>query len=285
MKDLAVLIPVHDDQEELLDSLDSIDEPDASFTVFVIDDGSPVPVDVDPSRYPFEVRVIRQTPNGGIVAALNCGLEEIRRAGFRFVARLDAADLHRRGRLARQYAVLAEQPEIAMVGSNAVFRDESNGAELFQTKLPATSKAIRRWMVFRNCFIHPTVMIRISALDEIGVYSDHFRHVEDYELFGRIAKRFETANLEEPLVDCFVRAGGISRKHAVPQLIAGMRLRWSDPRPFDPLWYAFFAKRIGYLVVPHRLRSVAKRWLGFAGRETIPPKVAMASGEISKTTS
>ena len=41
MKDLAILIPVFNDQESLINTLESIRETDNSFTVVVVDDGQP----------------------------------------------------------------------------------------------------------------------------------------------------------------------------------------------------------------------------------------------------
>ena len=50
-------------------------------------------------------------------------------------------------------------------------------------------------------FVHSSVMMRKSALDEVGVYTtDRSRQPpEDYELWSRIARRFRVANLPERL--------------------------------------------------------------------------------------
>jgi glycosyltransferase involved in cell wall biosynthesis len=263
MKDLAVLIPSYNDNAALRQTLDSIKEPDYSFTVVVVDDGSREPVTIPAGSYPFEVKVIRQTPNGGIVKALNLGLESIREQGFRIVARLDAADLNRPNRFSIQYRHLEENPDLAMVGSNVVFRNEKNGEPLFTTNLPLSPLETRRWIVFRNSFIHPAVMLRTEILDETGLYDANYPHIEDYVLFSRIVEKYRSANLVDPLVDCFVREGGISRLHHRTQLVSGLRFKLRHPRPLDPLWYAYLAKRMSYLILPHSIRDQLKRILGF----------------------
>ncbi|MDF1657009.1 MAG: glycosyltransferase [Verrucomicrobiales bacterium] len=263
MKDLAVLIPSYNDTAALRRTLDSIEEENYSFTVFVVDDGSREAVVIPPGSYPFAVEVIRQTPNGGIVKALNLGLEHILARRFNCVARLDAADLNRRNRFSIQYRHLDQHPELAMVGSNVVFRSEKNGEPLFTTNLPLAPEETRRWIVFRNSFIHPAVMLRTAVLNDTGLYDASYPHIEDYVLFSRIVKNHRAANLHDPLVDCFVREGGISRSNQQKQLFSGLRFKLRHPRPLDPLWYAFLAKRTSFLILPHSFRDRLKRILGF----------------------
>ena len=88
-----------------------------------------------------------------------------------FVARLDAGDRQRPNRLSIQYDYLRNSPDIVMIGSNAVFKCENTGNDLFETALPGSWEQIKKWNVFRTCFIHPTVMIRFTNLDESFKYS------------------------------------------------------------------------------------------------------------------
>ena len=155
---------------------------------------------------------------------------------------------------------------LCLLGANAVFRRETDEAELFVTNLPTTHAGAQKWMVFRNCFIHPTVMMRVSCLEEIGLYDANFPHIEDYVLFSQITEHFRAENIEEPLVDCFVRESGISMRHARQQMLSGLKFRCRHPRPLNPLWYAYIAKRLSYLIVPFKLRNALKGKLGFVRR-------------------
>lgn len=268
MKDLAILIPVYNDASPLIRTLDSIREENNSFTVVIVDDGSATPVQVPADRYPFSIHVLKLEENGGIVAALNRGLAYICERGFRFVARLDAADLNRPNRFSIQYRHLENHPSLALLGSNAVFRDENNGEPLFETNLPLNPEATRKWIEFRNAFIHPAVMMRTEAVREAGFYDAGYRHIEDYVLFHRIVQNHPTANLVDPLVDCFVRKNGISRLHHRSQLLSGIRFKLRHPRILNPLWHAYLIKRFSYLVVPHSFRDRLKKVLGFTKRST-----------------
>lgn len=270
MKDLAILIPVFNDQESLINTLESIRETDNSFTVVVVDDGSAVPIEVERERYPFEIVTLRQAENGGIISALNTGLDYIRSCGFTFIARLDAADRNRPMRFSKQLERLAAHPDLHMLGSNATFRDESDGSEILTTQLPLQQDKIRRAIVFRTCFIHPTIMLRTECLDAVGQYDTKFPHIEDYVLFSRIAARFRSENLEEVLVDCSIRAGGISVKNHRRQLLSGLRFQLQHPRPLNYRWYAYLAKRLAYFIVPLRIARPIKTILGIT--RPIPQK-------------
>jgi glycosyltransferase involved in cell wall biosynthesis len=96
MKDLAVLIAVYNDEPALLSALDSIDEPDNSFTVVIVDGGSDRPPVIETGRYPFETVLVQQESNEGLASGLNCGIDAIRERGFRFLARFDAGDVARK---------------------------------------------------------------------------------------------------------------------------------------------------------------------------------------------
>jgi hypothetical protein len=66
---------------------------------------------------------------------------------------------------------------------------------------PIDDVALRFELLFNNPFVHSSVMIRKSSLDEIGLYTtDPERQPpEDYELWSRLARRFHVANLAERL--------------------------------------------------------------------------------------
>ena len=64
-------------------------------------------------------------------------------------------------------------------------------------------------------------MIRKECLEAIGGYRPDFKVAEDYDLFLRLAERFEVANLAEPLYKYRVVTSSISvhRKYELDQFI------------------------------------------------------------------
>lgn len=271
MKDLAVLMPVYNDQEAMLQALDAIEETKNEFTVFVVDDGSTEKLELDEARYPFRVILVERELNEGLPRVLNYGLDLIREKGFRYLARLDAGDLQKKNRLTKQYQRFQEDEDLVLLGSNATFVDEATEKPLFVTNLPSDWASLKKWTVFRSCFIHPTVMMRLDRLDPDCRYESRYRHIEDYVLFTKICSRYPSAVMPEALVDCLVRESGISRSSDRAQLMMGVRHHLRNPRPFNPLWYAYLAKRFAFLATPYAWRQLPKRWLNLVRRpEEVP---------------
>lgn len=196
---IAVLIPVHNAQNDLMRTLASLDRQSETFDVFVVDDGSRPPIALDPDSYRHPVTLLRLPANRGIEGALNAGLGRILADDYAYVARQDSGDVDVGERLARQRHWLDCHPEVALVGTWVDFVDDE-GRRIFTFTPPADTQAIRRRMHYSAAFIHPATMIRTSALRAVGPYSDRYPLAEDYELFFRIARRFGCANLTDVLV-------------------------------------------------------------------------------------
>ncbi len=143
------------------------------------------------------VRVFHQE-NRGLAAALNRGIAEAR---GRYIARQDHDDWAAPTRLAKQVAVLEATPDLALLGTRAAIYvgDEPSGR--FHDH-PLDDAALRFELLFDNPFVHSSVMIRKSALEEVGGYcTDPTRQPpEDYELWSRIVRRYRVANLAERLM-------------------------------------------------------------------------------------
>ncbi|MEM9280436.1 MAG: glycosyltransferase [Verrucomicrobiota bacterium] len=286
MTDLAVLITAYNDHVGLDMVLRSIEEEDNSFTVLIVDDGSDSPIEIDREEFSFKIEVISLAVNQGTAKAANVGLKWIRENGYRFVARLDAGDLQVRNRLGIQYDYLNRSEELVLVGSNAIFRDEITGDVLFETDLPREWEEIKKWSVFRTCFIHPTVMLRLDRLEDSYEYSTKYPYIDDYDFVTRIAMNYPSAVLAAPLLHCFVREAGLSRTHDREQLVAGIRHHLDHPEWFNHLWYGYIAKRLIYLLVPFRSRVGVKGLLKMVKRpaeknisdgtasHSIPPQIS-----------
>jgi hypothetical protein len=142
------------------------------------------------------VRVFHQA-DAGLAAALNRGISLAR---GHYIARQDHDDLADPTRIAKQVEFLDAHVEYGLVGTRAEIwiGDEASGR--FHDH-PTEDNILRFDLLFNNPFVHSSVMIRKSALDQIGAYTtDPARQPpEDYELWSRISRHFRVANLPERL--------------------------------------------------------------------------------------
>ena len=118
-----VLIPVYNGANSILDAIDSCLIQKQITKVIVVDDCSTddtLMVIKNKFKFNPKVLIIESTQNGGIVSALNSGLNYVQSA---YVARLDADDLMLEQRIERQLRFLIDGG-YHLVGSNMVKKEE-----------------------------------------------------------------------------------------------------------------------------------------------------------------
>lgn len=260
MREVALLIPVYNNQDGLRRSLAALSD-EYPLDIIVVDDGSDCPVSLDAEAAPHRYHLLRLEKNRGIEHALNLGLRWILDRNYQYVARLDAEDISLPGRFLHQRHFLKMHPDFAMVGGQVRFVDR-DGREVFQERFPTTSEEIRRVMHARNCFIHPAVMLRIQALRDVGLYSDRFPAAEDYELFFRIAKKYKVANLADYVVSVVLNPGGISRRRRRRQIATRMKVMFAYFDLSDAASYFGILKNLALLIAPIGVVQAVKRILG-----------------------
>ncbi|GAB7534911.1 glycosyltransferase [Burkholderia sp. 22PA0099] len=262
LDDVAVLIPAYNGHEDLERTLASFDEP-APVHVLVVDDGSTPPV--APGEHAgLRIEVLRMPQNGGIERALAAGMEALAARGFRYAARIDAGDLAAPRRLVKQRAFLAANPRVACVGTwtQVIARD---GRPLFMLTPPADPARLRRTRFARSPLVHPSVMLDIPRVLEVGNYRVKYRAAEDLDIFLRLMERYDCANLPELGLYYELNEGGISatkRRRQIQSTLA-LVIRYFDVRnPYD---WCGLAKYLLHLVTPYSLLHKLKR-RSFASR-------------------
>jgi hypothetical protein len=164
---VTVVVPAYNLARFLPAALDSAlaqEWPADALDIVVVDDGSTDDTPVVLDRYADRVRVVRQ-PNGGLVRAVERGLEEVRCS---YVALLDADDTWPADRLARHVAHLETHPEVALVHGDMQLVD-ADGHEvapsLFATMSPrpADGQVLGR-LIAQNFVTQSAITFRASLL-------------------------------------------------------------------------------------------------------------------------
>lgn len=222
---IAVLIPVYQNQAGLERSLKSI-QPHAGIDiqVVVVDDGSKDAIVEKSMPDGISIKLIRLSENQGIVSALNAGLKYIVSQEFDLIARLDAGDVNINERLKKQSDFLYCNQNVALVGSFVDFVD-ANESVVFSQQPPQLHAELSNAMYSNNCFCHPAVMFRTTALNNVGFYSDQYPRAEDYEIFWRFLNMYETATIPEVLLLSEAGSGGISRQNRKEQLMTRLKIQ------------------------------------------------------------
>ncbi len=216
MPRISVLLPCRDAATTLAEAVASLQaQTYADFEVIAVDDGSRDEtgraLDAWAARDP-RVGVLH-TPARGIVAAL-----EAARAVARgeYCARMDADDVARPERFARQLAFLDARPTTAACGTlvryfpRPVLRDGARRYERWINGL-VTAADIERELFVECPLPHPTLMMRRAALDAVAGYRDA-GWPEDYDLVLRLwAAGHGLGKVGEVLLDWREAAARLSR--------------------------------------------------------------------------
>jgi len=183
-----------------------------NFELLIVDDGSTDnTVEIVRSFKDPRVRLIQNDENKGQPYTRNRALTE---AKGEFLAVLDSDDIAFPNRLEIQFQHFVDRPQLAVLGGQ-VYVIDKYGQRTGQEMIPICgSEQLHTALLFHNSFVHPTVMIRMSAFKDIGGYPNHLV-AQDYALFSRIALKYEVDNIPEYLGEYRIHDNNISirKKH------------------------------------------------------------------------
>jgi glycosyltransferase involved in cell wall biosynthesis len=171
----------------------------AEFELLVIDDCSTdhsAEVIRHWSSVDSRIRPVFHERNLGLAATLNEGLEL---AGTELVVRMDQDDEALPERLLIQADFMEGNPQTAVCGSFVYYMGAKPHFDRL-VELPVTAEEIRHALVTANCMYHPSVVLRRSSILELGGYRSEFNNAEDYDLWLRVASRYDLANIPIPLL-------------------------------------------------------------------------------------
>ena len=216
-------MPVYNGEKYLKESIESIlNQTEKDFEFIIVDDGSvdktsEIIKTFSDSRIRYEKRIHR-----GLIESLNHGIII---AKGEYIARMDADDKAISIRLEKQLSSFLENKDLAMCGSWAIAINEKSErkGEISYPKI--SSLEIKKYIIFHNPFIHPTVMIRKRVLNEAGYYRNFWKNIEDYELWTRIVFRYKILNIPEYLLEYRLHSNQVTVQKKWEMRIRGVLLR------------------------------------------------------------
>ncbi|WP_233272652.1 glycosyltransferase [Paraburkholderia acidisoli] len=260
LADVAVLMPAYNGQADVERTLASFAE-DAPLYALIVDDGSAPPI-VAPNVPGMQVEVVRMAQNGGIERALQAGIEALAARGFQYAARIDAGDLAVPHRLAKQRARMEAEPRLAALGTWTQVVNQA-GEPLFMLRPAADALTLRRTRLLIAPLVHPSVMLRVAAVIDVGNYRVQYPAAEDLDLFLRLMERYDCGNLPELGLYYELNEGGISATKRRKQITSTLRLQLRYWNVLNWRDWAGIAKTLLHFVTPYRmLQKVKRAWFG-----------------------
>lgn len=220
----------------------------ADFEILALDDGSS-----DGTREWLQaleeprLRCVFNERNLGTYATLNVGLREAR---GEFVAILNDDDLWAPAKLERQVAALDAQPKAGLAHTGGWFIDGDGNQHPDPMPLgfpfPSTpSGPVLPLLIDHNQIITSSVLVRRSALIDLGGFDESLFGSGDWQMWLRLARQWEVAYIDEPLT--FYRVHGTNASHSREKIYRDdARIRewittWEAEAPPEPELQRAFA--------------------------------------------
>jgi glycosyltransferase involved in cell wall biosynthesis len=194
---VTVVIPTRDRQELVASAVASVlGQGYARLEVLVVDDGSEPPVVRAALPADERVQLLRLESPRGSGAARNIGIQ---RAKGSLVAFLDDDDAWRPDMLGRLVEALVSHGE--GTGAAECGYDLWEDGRVTFRYVPDPGRDLRRMLLERPALQPSTVLARRSALEELGGFDETLQRTEDWELWIRLADRYDVVVVPEVLVD------------------------------------------------------------------------------------
>ncbi len=161
------------------------------------------------------IMLIENSKNIGLPASLN---KAIKLSKTNFIARADADDINMPLRLEKQYNYISKRANVDVLGTGAFLvkkQDNCNNKPYFlDAKIPCFKISL-----ISSYFFHPSVIIRRSFFEKVGLYDEGLLLAQDLDLWIRGAKLGSGYyNLQEPLIKYTVGDHDRSYKYLITKM-------------------------------------------------------------------
>jgi glycosyltransferase involved in cell wall biosynthesis len=205
MPKVSVIIPTYNRASLLRHAIESVlGQTYDDYELIIVDDGSTDNTAEVVARNSSDKIIYVHQQNRGRSAARNHG---IRIATGEYIAFLDSDDMFLSAKLESQVKVLDDNPAIGLVYSHAKNVDENGDFLAYHYEGDFSGRIYPEMLFIKNNLITtPTVMVRASILSEVGGFDETLHICEDLDLWRRIARCHEVAQIPTALALIRIRA-------------------------------------------------------------------------------
>ena len=181
---LSVIMSVHNSEENLSDSIESIlNQTYENFEFLIMDDGSSDNSPEVLSEYAKEdnrVKIFKNSKNLGLTKSLNILISSSK---GKYLARQDSDDTSSKERFEKQLEYLSlnnlDACTVRALG-NTTKKAIPNVSYYFPLNLI---------IKFKNPFVHGSLVVRKNVMESLGGYDENFYYSQDYKLMSDLLSR------------------------------------------------------------------------------------------------
>ncbi len=206
MTKTTIAIPSYNHERFINQSLNSaLKQTNQDFEISIIDDFSSDNTFSQLLQFQSQERVNirRNSINMGANYSVN---RMIQNSKHEYIALLNSDDEWMPDKLEKQVRFLDENPNYAAVFTHAITIDEDGNhiKHPFEKVFSQPNRTSQEWLRYffteYNCLCHPSILIRRSVYEDVGLYNPLMAALPDFEMWVRICSKYEIHILQEPLV-------------------------------------------------------------------------------------
>lgn len=202
MTQVSVIIPTFNRADRVHRAVSSVlNQTFTDYEIIVVDDGSEDETVSSLAGFKDSIHLIRHRRNKGVSAARNRGIAAARSP---FIAFLDSDDYWMPEKLEAQTGYFRQYPDAVASQTEEIWI--RNGMRVNPGKKHRKPSGDIFAPSLKRCLVSPSaVMLKMSLLDEVGLFNERFPVCEDYDLWLRISCRYPVHLIRRNLV---VKEGG-----------------------------------------------------------------------------
>ena len=206
---ISVIIPVYNGELTIEDTVISVlNQTFLDFELIVINDGSSDSTLEILEKFKDPRLKVFSYPNSGLSASRNRGIEHAR---GEFISFIDADDLWTSDKLEAQLNSLRENPEAAVSYSWTDFIDRSGNLLGFGIHHTADGYVFPNLLTFFFVGSGSNALIRKEVFEEVGRFDETLTAAEDWDMFLRLATRYQFSAVPAPHILYRITENSMSR--------------------------------------------------------------------------
>lgn len=258
---ISVIMSVYNGARYLKEAIDSIlSQTFTDFEFLIVDDcsndNSPQILE-EYAKKDNRIRIITNEFNLGLTKNLNKMIKESK--GY-YIARFDCDDISLPERFTEQVQYLDEHQKCGVVSLWADIID-GQGKYSRTIKYPTSDSDLRNALIQYNPFFHPGIMVRKEVFDSVGLYDESWRFAQDYELYFRIAKKYELGNVSKILLKYRETGGSITGSKNKQQIALVLKAKKKAIKEgqYSKWNYVHLLRSYIAWVLPVRIKKIIKK--------------------------
>ena len=202
--------------------------------IVVVDDGSTDHTRLIVAEFADQGIKFIQQHNMGAGGARNRGIRE---TSGDLIAFLDADDAWLENKTSLQLKYLAAHPKAGLVSGLARWWNVDKDTVRISGRVPHNMKELRREILVHNVLGNPSmVMVRRSALAEVGLFSESIRWGQDWDLWMRLVEKYEAGVIPEPVTIYRWHRNNLSHTRRWERLLSYWHVSRNGIRNSQPAW-------------------------------------------------